>query len=221
MEVDSQGDGYSDDDLDALPSDTFLQLQQDAIRSTQQPEGENQHKLPTLTRSPHAARENVEAGFILVSPSNARHTYQHHGHPKVETPSSDYGDFDDELLDGEIFDAGEQPTVVPARDGNFMAEPIGELTQREQWRQQRYAAPSAVKHPARQRIPPKTPTFGGPGNSRTVDTCNLNNGLQKMDLSQGERTAARSNQSSENLEALKVQLREVRILYHTAMPQDS
>ncbi|CAD6578813.1 MAG: hypothetical protein ASARMPREDX12_008979 [Alectoria sarmentosa] len=112
-----EDDDYSDDDLDALPDHAFHELQETAIQSTQ-PSLNPQVQLPTLK---HSAR--LAGGLGLLS-----------------APSSDYGDFDEEMLDGEIFDAAEEPTLVTRCEADTGGKEPGELTQREQWRLQHYGA---------------------------------------------------------------------------------
>lgn len=127
MEAIEEEEGYSDDDLDALPSDDFHELQQDAIRSTQQPRSLKPIKSPYLNRGDNG---NQKLGGLEQLTIDGIHDSLHH------QPSSDYGDFDDEMLDGQIFDAAEQPTVLAADRRSL--EAIDESMQREQWQQQRY-----------------------------------------------------------------------------------
>lgn len=126
-----EDDGYSDDDLDALPVNAFNELQEDAVRFTQQPAAKPRPIVPTTERSIPA---NITGGFgrLSVGPDVAAY------HKGPQEPSSDYGDFDDEMLDGEIFDGANQSTTYERARS---AVPMGESTQREQWRQQRYGAP--------------------------------------------------------------------------------
>ena len=140
QEVD-EGDGYSDDDLDALPADAFQELQQNAIRSTQQLRANDQLIPPPGFGQGSSKSEDPSRVFgNLAVSGNALY--------KAPVPitsnqaSSDYGDFDDEMLDGEIFDAAEEPVILNERMGGFVARPPGISTQREQWRHQRYGAPS-------------------------------------------------------------------------------
>ena len=139
-----EDDGFSDDDLDALPSHAFLELQQDALRSTQQPKSNPQG---SLTRS--GVRDLTEGSEDVNI--RLQNTTGHHQYP--EQPSSDYGDLDEEMLDGEILDAGTQPAVI-RQQGNALAPRVaGESTQREQRRRQRHAAPvPAQKLSERQKL---------------------------------------------------------------------
>jgi hypothetical protein len=140
MQEADEGDGYSDDDLDALPADAFQELQQNAIRSTQQLEHNEQLVLPSRSFQGLSGPESLRKGFgNLILSGNASYKAPAQIHP--QQASSDYGDFDDEMLDGEIFDAAEEPIILKERGGGFTARPLRENTQREQWRQQRFGAP--------------------------------------------------------------------------------
>ncbi len=137
MEDQAGGDiDYDDDDLDALPDNTFRNLQEDAIRSTQQP----QSQLPKFKSPRKLATTTLAGGFenLTVGGEVAYHAPLHN----PQQPSSDYGEFDDEMLDGEIFDAAEQPDLAARYDGGHFLNDPGEGTQREQWRQQRYGQQS-------------------------------------------------------------------------------
>ena len=113
-----EDDDYSDNDLDALPAHTLYQLQEHAIQSTQQPSPGAHGQLPSKDES-----KGLAGGLGRLSVARpASHAANQHA---LHAPSSDYGDFDEEMLDGEIFDAAEEP---------------GDISQREQWRLQRYGA---------------------------------------------------------------------------------
>lgn len=132
-----EDDGYSDDDLDALPDHAFHELQEKAFRSTQQPVARPQ--LPALRQASRQDPPGLAGGFGRLSVAGAsNHADNSHNY---QTPSSDYGDFDDEMLDGEIFDAAEHPNLAARYDIRAVEEKAGETTQREHWRQQRYRLP--------------------------------------------------------------------------------
>ena len=132
-----EDEGYSDDDLDALPDHTFHELQEKAYSSTQQPIARPQ--LPALRQPPRHDPPGLAGGFGRLSAAGAS---AHAGNAQnFQTPSSDYGDFDDEMLDGEIFDAAELPNLAARYDTRAIEERVGETTQREHWRQQRYGLP--------------------------------------------------------------------------------
>lgn len=126
-----EDDGFSDDDLDALPSDAFLELQQDALRSTQQPPSHVQDR--THRPEVHGLTKGLESVNL-----------KHQNTTEYEYPvqqSSDYGDLDEEMLDGEVLDASTQPAITGQQGNSLAPRLVSENTQREQWRQQRYGAP--------------------------------------------------------------------------------
>ncbi|SLM39718.1 Protein of unknown function DUF3636 [Lasallia pustulata] len=126
-----EDDGYSDDDLDALAPDAFLELQQDALRSTQRP---NSHTQGSIHR-PGVLGLTEGFGHVSIRQQNAT------GHEYPVHPSSDYGDLDEEMLDGEILDAGTQRAITGQRGNALAPRLVSENKQREQWRQQRYGDP--------------------------------------------------------------------------------
>ena len=140
-----EDDGYSDDDLDALPAQAFHELQEDAIRSTQQPRNFYEPIGPRVKQSVSAAPYSNLGGFDRLSLDNGSGTQN--------LLSSDYGDIDDEMLDGEIFDAAaEEPNLLQSHVN--AQQPIAESTQREAWRHQRYAntPPKPVHRPSQQLV---------------------------------------------------------------------
>ena len=162
-------DAYSDDDLDALPVNAFQELQEDAFRSTQQPRGDVLQNISSIQR-PAPAEMCGSFDRLSVGLDAAAHLQ------RPQEPSSDYGDFDDEMLDGEIFDGAEQ-FAANARTGS--AFPLGERTQREQWRQQRYGLPpQATPYEAKQHVPRQVNS--GPL-SRTSVGC-VGNAAQSMQV---------------------------------------
>ena len=126
-------DDYSDDDLDALPDHAFHQLQENAIQSTQRPSLCAQVQLPTIKQSRGLAGDHGRLSVEVAASQSARqHAFQ--------APSSDYGDFDDEMLDGEIFDAAEEPTLAARYEAIADEKEPGKHAPREQWGLQRYGA---------------------------------------------------------------------------------
>lgn len=126
-----EDDDYYDDDLDALPDHAFHELQQNAIQSTQQPSLSAQVQLPTV-KQPKGLLNGF--GRLSVAGSTSHVTDQ----STFQAPSSDYGDFDDDMLDGEIFDAGEEPALAVRYEAGARGQGVGERSQREQWRLQRH-----------------------------------------------------------------------------------
>lgn len=132
QELDEE-DGYSDDDLDALPLHALQELQQNAIRSTQKA-GEYGNASYS-TRSTILRPTGLAVGLGKYPSNTDNYTHQ---------PSSDYGDFDDgmldeEMLDGEIIDAAEQPMAISALGR------AGERMHKEQCRQERSCAPQSLQ----------------------------------------------------------------------------
>ena len=120
-------DGFSDEDLDALTAHDFYQLQENAIRSTQ------------------AATEAAKA-TAAISKSFSKPVEQ-----SVDQASSDYGDIDDDLiLNEDLLDEQDEGFVEqPAPAATYINQAVpGENTQREQWRQTRYATDRANQAPA-------------------------------------------------------------------------
>ncbi|KAL8712378.1 MAG: hypothetical protein Q9225_006947 [Loekoesia sp. 1 TL-2023] len=144
MDVDEDG-GYSDDDLDALPNDTFQRLQEHAITSTQQAPKRNNAPYLSAARSQDKAPGVLAGGFERLSVGGDLGYQEDLEFP--HQPSSDYGDLDDEMLDGEIYDAAEEPGVNAIQASRAANLPYGESTQRELWRKQRYGKPPAHLDP--------------------------------------------------------------------------
>ncbi len=192
-------DGYSDDDLDALPAETFHELQETAIRSTQNPRGHGkasvQSKHRPLTKSPaDLTREIGGLSFEGLASQQGRAT------PHPEPPSSDYGDFNDEMLDGEIYDAAEQPAVPVSRSNPSLGKVAGDSTQREEWRQQRFGGLPQSRGYEEQLRPHKSP-----GNLGVQNHVGDKSGSYK-----GHPPAEMLvSQSGEDVESLQAQIQEV------------
>ena len=175
-------DHYSDDDLDALPDNAFHELEEDAFNSTQQPANIAQARLLPF-KLPHVpGATSLAGGFgrLSVAPEKAYGQAQNRMHEL----SSDYGDIDDEMLDGEIFDAAEQP--VPAatlQRKDHLGQKLGENTQREHWRLQRHG-PSAhsAAHQGQQRAP----------SPQSIRTCPVQNDIDIQDYGQKRHSTPRT-----------------------------
>ncbi|KAL8853872.1 MAG: hypothetical protein Q9221_001343 [Calogaya cf. arnoldii] len=127
---------YSDDDLDALPDGTFQELQEHALESTQQAARERPPTLPLQKRSPAVIAQGLEK-LSVRGPLPPFTSQRESDFPQL--PSSDYGDLDDEMLDGEIYDTAEEPGANAIQASRAASLPVAaESTQREQWRTQRY-----------------------------------------------------------------------------------
>lgn len=136
QELDEE-DGYSDDDLDALPLHALQELQQNAIRSTQKA-GEYGNASYS-TRSTILRPTGLAVGLGKYPSNTDSYTHQ---------PSSDYGDFDDgmldeDMLDGEIIDAAEQTMAISALGR------AGERMHKEQYKQERFCASQSLQRSGR------------------------------------------------------------------------
>ena len=131
---------YSDDDLDALPDGTFLELQENALLSTQQGAREKPFTLPPVARLQNKAPAVLAEGLKRLSVEGAFPSFALPGESDFQQPpSSDYGDLDDEMLDGEIYDTAEDPGANAIQASRAASLPQGgESKQRELWRIQRY-----------------------------------------------------------------------------------
>ncbi|KAI4096304.1 MAG: hypothetical protein LQ344_001130 [Seirophora lacunosa] len=177
MDVD-EDDGYSDDDLDALPDDTLDRLQEHAITSTQQAIRDSHASfLPAHTPQGNAPAA-LAGGLERLSVANGLPLEDDQGFP--QHPSSDYGDLDDEMLDGEIYDAAEEPGINAIQASRAANVPHGESTQRELWRHQRYAIPQLNNEPGISRAQAAQGVLEGGNGSRpktkeTTDRPNADN----------------------------------------------
>ena len=140
-----EDDVFYDDDLDALPDLTFHQLQQNAVNSTQQPSLSAQVHLPIVKQT-----TGLPSGLERLSVTgSADHVAKQSA---LQAPSSDYGDFDDDMLDGQIFDAADEPALAVRYEAGTREQESGESSQRERWRLQRYGPNQRSTEPIRQRI---------------------------------------------------------------------
>ena len=103
MNAIEEDDGYADDDLDELPVNDFHELQQEAIRSTQQPQPVGRSFHPHRNYNATSNTRQTARDELSVDDNGTSYPHQ---------PSSDYGDFDDEMLDGEIFDAAAPQSIL-------------------------------------------------------------------------------------------------------------
>ena len=126
-----EDDDYFDGDLEALPDLTFHELQRNAIQATQQPSLSPQVQLPTIKKT--TGLTSGLGGLSVTGSDN------HAANPSaLLAPSSDYGDFDDDMLDGEIFDGAEEPALAVRYKAATRESDSGAPSQREQWRLQRH-----------------------------------------------------------------------------------
>ena len=133
MQEAEEDDDYSDDGLDDLPPNTFQELQQNAIRSTQKTTPlDESYLLPAK----HVQELGQSDGSVDPQPR------LRYGQADFHRPSSDYGDLEDDgMLDGEVYDAAQDPPALVTQGNLPRIPPMGESTQREIWRQQQFSAP--------------------------------------------------------------------------------
>lgn len=192
-------DGYSDDDLDALPAAAFHELQENAIRYTQQPQ--NHASVQPIHRPLTKPSTDLTRGIGGLSWGGLK-SQQGHAPANPEPPSSDYGDFDDEMLDGEIFDAAEQPTVPVSRSNAALGRVAGDSTQREEWRQQRFGVPL---HPRGYEEP------RNPHKSQGEITMQNYIGVKNASYRGHQPDGMLLSQGGEDVESLQAQIQEVRL----------
>jgi len=203
---DGESDGYLDDDLDALISEDFLELQQGAIRSTQQqrqhPDDQHIHSLPSSASVPLRPRTLHAVGNTSVQPQAESFT---------DHPSSDYGDLDDEVLDAGLIDS---PKNLRAgnQTKNVVPGVAGVNTQRVQWGQQGFYVPRQLQ--ANSSRPPSPQVKPGPsiahqvgnhGKSFEVEDDMFDNGFVE------QAPAAYIGGHGSELKALEAKVAEVRL----------
>ena len=118
MDDNADETNFSDDSLDALPDDALVELEQNAIRSTQQPP--RQYPQPDHFAQ---ALNRYDSPAQRVLPQRIQ---------------PDYEDFDSEHFDAGLFDDAGVATPVEETDEFIHPRPPGETTQRENWRQERF-----------------------------------------------------------------------------------
>ncbi|KAI9819353.1 MAG: hypothetical protein M1832_004058 [Thelocarpon impressellum] len=135
-----------DDALADLPTEALVALEQRAVLSTQQAGNSLSLGHQTLPTLPLPSAENS----YHREAHDAVHRLQQRGD---RGPSSDYGNLDDdddvfdaelfdaELFDAELFDAALAPSATLQESlRSVEAKLAGQVTQREQWRRQRYGS---------------------------------------------------------------------------------
>ena len=204
--ADIDGDeGFLDDDLDALISQDFLELQQRALHSTQQ----QKPALPSygLQDSSHA-RPVISARRSPRRISNSNSRTQAKVYP--ENLSSDYGDLDDEVLDAGLLDIPRGPHEVISKT-SIGPRPLGESTQREQWRHQRFSGPATLPEANRNQWASKDQESNAIlGGSRTVVTeeVRLDDEEEMLDVS-GQIDEPVTGKESNSVDELQAKVAEV------------
>ena len=110
---------FSDDDLDALPDNALIELEQNAIQSTQ-----------------HPAKHYSQQDRFVQSSTHYIGPLQRDLVPQRIQPG--YADFDSEHFDARLFDDAGVATPVEEAEEIIQPRPPGEWTQREDWRQDRF-----------------------------------------------------------------------------------
>jgi hypothetical protein len=124
-------DDYSDDDLDALAGDEFLQLQEQALQATQGQKSVGATSAHDLGQSTALDTSRLAVAANAASFGSDGFTHQ----------SSDYGDLDEEVLDAGTAGAPDAAAIATSRPGQA-AHNDDEVAPREQWRQNRFSEPS-------------------------------------------------------------------------------
>ncbi|KAL8811395.1 MAG: hypothetical protein Q9200_001829 [Gallowayella weberi] len=195
-------DGFSDDDLDALPEGTFQQMQENAVIFTQQAAREKQTSLPAAARPQNKAPTVLAQGLERLSVSKDVPSYALQAESNFPNqPSSDYGDMDDDMLDGEIYDAADEPGVDAIQASRAASLPHAESTQREQWRDQRNAMPPKQLHSNTPQLPAE-PQMRNARDGNLPKTEKLQESVDNGDTTHGGRQSDR--------DALEAQILELR-----------
>jgi len=207
-DLDVGDDGYSDDHLDALPDHALEELQENAIRSTQQTITRGQ--LPAPGQSSRAGDPDPAGGFGRSLVGEAVTDIPLQRVPLL--PSSDYGDFDDEMLDGEIFDAAEEPALAAEYEAANGLRGIGETTQREEWRQRRYGPSPLIVEPLRNQQLERTPVVikPPPASSNQMDKrVSAVNGNLSVTAGAHNMSMQPAQKGSVDVDALQVQVQKL------------
>ena len=124
---------FSDDDLDALPDHALVELEQNAFQSTQQPA---RHYAQSDRFAQASNRYDGPTQKVLVQ----------------QRIQPGYQDFDGEHFDTGLFDDAGTATPVQEVEELIQPRPPGEMTQRENWRRERFGQrenSDAFKQPQR------------------------------------------------------------------------
>lgn len=177
MDVD-EDDGYSDDDLDALPVDTFHRLQDHAIISTQQGAGIG-HASDLPAFKPHKGVSGALSGGLERLSVTGRRPSLQDEFDDPQHPSSDYGELDDEMLDGEIYNAAEGSGLDAVQASKAANIAYGVVTQRELWREPRYGGRSVPNNSGLPRTQGALPVPNGNHDSpsKTKEAKGLSNAV--------------------------------------------
>lgn len=135
MDDNEEGEDFFADDFDDLPDKAWDELEQDALLSTQRPRAENLEQQTRVEPNAHQiqavyhpAPPRLATGQPLQLPGNYQRPQQ------LYIPQHPY----DQAPEGDVYEDVDVPTPVEEREVCFPQNAPGEMTQREQWRQQRY-----------------------------------------------------------------------------------
>lgn len=135
MEDTEDEHNFSDDGFNALPDTALRELEHNAILSTQQAQPQSTKPLHNHTVRPQTTRiANPDSRPILQAPPNAARS-----NPLNESVLQN--EFDDDSFEW-IGDEGIATPVEEVQSFIPQRKPPGEMTQREQWRNQRFGHPS-------------------------------------------------------------------------------
>ncbi|KAH0538803.1 hypothetical protein FGG08_004635 [Glutinoglossum americanum] len=143
---DDDDDGFSDDDLDALPADTLEELEQTAARLTQRnpsrfdSQALQQQLQQTYQTLPTLPSTRAQTGGFLGPNSRYQQAIKH-----PELPSSDYGNFDEEAIQAELLDALDPSATIQESKETLESKIFGDLTQREQSYKNRHTSVSGAE----------------------------------------------------------------------------
>ena len=119
MDDNADETNFSDDALDALPDNALLELEQNAIQSTQ-----------------HPAKHYPQQDRFAQPSTRYNGPLQRDLAPQRIQPA--YTDFDSEHFDTALFDDAGIATPIEEAEEFIQPRPPGEMTQREIWRQERF-----------------------------------------------------------------------------------
>lgn len=146
MDDEKDEHNFSEDEFGGLEDEDFLELEQEALHSTQQVQSVQSVQQTGYTRN--AASKPGAWNGRATSKTKAPRVNAYQNAPR-------YGHFEDSHDEGFYTDDGgvatpmdEKETFIAPKDGP------GEMTQREQWRQQRYSNPVQQPVPANYQRPP-------------------------------------------------------------------
>lgn len=203
MDDGEEDDNFFEDDFDDLTDNAWAELEQNALQSTQHPQAQKQQRRVNTSNNQRASVYQHAAPRITPQqPSNPPGNYQRQEQHLPRQPylqATESGGYEDVDV----------PTPVEVKAVYFPKNARGEVTQREQWRQQRYGEPAQYAYqPAVTQQQPLT----RPYKEQESDEHNLDigSGEQMMlDAVNGQQVIPCRQQSSGQEEALRAQIAEL------------